>query len=375
MNDTFSMSGVDIAGLVERLRDWHENWSLGSKGPAILTRAADALLAQAARAESAERQRDEALEALKAARGLLDLYREAVRIDVKMEGPLYMGANSSALKRAWEADRASLASDATPAPTSGVDLVTAITHAENELSQHIETYHDYEDDTSGRVSLRNIQHHLTGSLITDGGEFLTPTETVAQRKERAEPDEGRQDAGSTPVGFAKPASEPAGGDVQVAIAAGLKNLREYDQPGQSLDTRVARAIRAAIAALSSSTGPAEAVGWRRMNKQGTQSTGITDNTYSAEQWRREGDDVRPVYAYPAPATVEIWQGIATAPTDYTHVIGTDAKGTVSRTWFFAPSSITREWLKVPGGGKWKPLYWMPLREPAALAPATEGRKS
>ena len=38
----------------------------------------------------------------------LTLYREAVKIDVKMEGPRFMGVNSSALKRAWEADRAAL---------------------------------------------------------------------------------------------------------------------------------------------------------------------------------------------------------------------------------------------------------------------------
>lgn len=45
---------------------------------------------------------------------VLNLYREAVRVDVKMEGPQFMGANSSALKRAWEADRASLSPAATP---------------------------------------------------------------------------------------------------------------------------------------------------------------------------------------------------------------------------------------------------------------------
>ena len=40
---------------------------------------------------------------------VLNLYREAVRVDVKMEGPQFMGCNTSALKRAWEADRAALA--------------------------------------------------------------------------------------------------------------------------------------------------------------------------------------------------------------------------------------------------------------------------
>ena len=41
-------------------------------------------------------------------RAALDLYREAVRIDVTMEGPRFMGLNGSALKRAWDADRATL---------------------------------------------------------------------------------------------------------------------------------------------------------------------------------------------------------------------------------------------------------------------------
>ena len=41
-------------------------------------------------------------------RAALDLYREAVRIDVTMEGPKFMGSNASALKRAWDADRAAL---------------------------------------------------------------------------------------------------------------------------------------------------------------------------------------------------------------------------------------------------------------------------
>lgn len=37
-------------------------------------------------------------------RKALDMYRDAASIDVKMEGPRYMGCNSSAYKRAWEAD-------------------------------------------------------------------------------------------------------------------------------------------------------------------------------------------------------------------------------------------------------------------------------
>ena len=41
-------------------------------------------------------------------RAALELYRDAVRIDATMEGPKFMGANSSALKRAWDADLAAL---------------------------------------------------------------------------------------------------------------------------------------------------------------------------------------------------------------------------------------------------------------------------
>ena len=38
-------------------------------------------------------------------RDALELYRDAVRVDVKMEGPQFMGSNLSALRRAWEHDR------------------------------------------------------------------------------------------------------------------------------------------------------------------------------------------------------------------------------------------------------------------------------
>jgi hypothetical protein len=39
---------------------------------------------------------------------LLDLYRDAVMVDVTMQGPIFRGANSSALKRAWYHDREAL---------------------------------------------------------------------------------------------------------------------------------------------------------------------------------------------------------------------------------------------------------------------------
>lgn len=55
----------------------------------------------AAALEAAERQ-------LAELEGALELYRDAVRIDVLMEGPRFAGSNVSALKRAWEHDRAVL---------------------------------------------------------------------------------------------------------------------------------------------------------------------------------------------------------------------------------------------------------------------------
>lgn len=59
---------------------------------AALVTVADALLAAEAKCD--------------ALREALALYRDAVRIDVQMDGPKFMGSNVSALKRAWEADRA-----------------------------------------------------------------------------------------------------------------------------------------------------------------------------------------------------------------------------------------------------------------------------
>jgi hypothetical protein len=39
---------------------------------------------------------------------LLDLYRDAVMVDATMQGPIFRGANSYALKRAWYHDRKAL---------------------------------------------------------------------------------------------------------------------------------------------------------------------------------------------------------------------------------------------------------------------------
>lgn len=61
------------------------------------------------RAEPAAlRVMDEAADEIERLRALLDLYREAVRIDATMEGPRFMGSNASALRRAWDADLAAL---------------------------------------------------------------------------------------------------------------------------------------------------------------------------------------------------------------------------------------------------------------------------
>lgn len=59
-----------------------------------------------------------------------------------------------------------------------------------------------------------------------------------------------------------------------------------------------------------------------------------------------------------------WQPIETAPTDYTEIIGMDASGRIARTWFFAPSSTTSDWLAVGGGRrKWHPVYWQHINDP------------
>lgn len=47
----------------------------------------------------------EAAARIEALEAQLALYRDAVRVDVLMEGPQFKGANTSALKRAWEEDR------------------------------------------------------------------------------------------------------------------------------------------------------------------------------------------------------------------------------------------------------------------------------
>lgn len=57
---------------------------------------------------------------------------------------------------------------------------------------------------------------------------------------------------------------------------------------------------APIAAIQPEPEP-QPVAWRRMNKLGTQSTGVTDTTYYRDLWVREGDEVQPLYATPSSA--------------------------------------------------------------------------
>ena len=59
-----------------------------------------------------------------------------------------------------------------------------------------------------------------------------------------------------------------------------------------------------------------------------------------------------------------WQPIAEHDGGTTEVIGMDAKGRVFKTWFFAPSSITKNWHRCDArGAAWHPIYFMPLPPP------------
>lgn len=66
-----------------------------------------------------------------------------------------------------------------------------------------------------------------------------------------------------------------------------------------------------------------------------------------------------------------WQPIETAPKDgKTEVIGMNERGHVHKTWFFAPSSRTQQWVRSYDSVPWKPLHWMPL--PALHQPNETG---
>ena len=74
-----------MTDLVKRLRDWSE-YDEGKINDA----------------------REEAADRIERLEELLDLYRDAVTVDATMQGPIYRGANSSALKRAWYHDHKTL---------------------------------------------------------------------------------------------------------------------------------------------------------------------------------------------------------------------------------------------------------------------------
>lgn len=106
-----------MAGIVERLRDLSPGPSaemerIGREAAAEIERLRAEVETWVRHAKTAIWSDSEECKLLTAdnerLRAALDLYRESVRIDVTMEGPKFMGSNVSALKRAWDADRAAL---------------------------------------------------------------------------------------------------------------------------------------------------------------------------------------------------------------------------------------------------------------------------
>ena len=85
-----------MTDIVERLRQW-AGFGYGVEASAAMREAADEITRL--RAEN---------ERLRAA---LEAWNHAVRIDVLMEGPRYMGVSGEAGKRAWEMTRAALKED------------------------------------------------------------------------------------------------------------------------------------------------------------------------------------------------------------------------------------------------------------------------
>jgi hypothetical protein len=54
-----------------------------------------------------------------------------------------------------------------------------------------------------------------------------------------------------------------------------------------------------------------------------------------------------------------WQPIETAPKDQTEIIVLCGAKDIRLGWFFAPSSLTQNWLD-QNGKRIKPTHWMPL---------------
>lgn len=75
-----------------------------------------------------------------------------------------------------------------------------------------------------------------------------------------------------------------------------------------------------------------------------------------------------VYSYPpnvrcvaeAYLALSEWQPIETAPHGV-EIIGEDERGVIERTWYFAPSKTTRDWLKFSNNKPWHPVRWMPAQ--------------
>ncbi|CAM5769727.1 hypothetical protein [Bosea minatitlanensis] len=412
--------------------------------------------------------------------GVLDLYREAVRVDVKMEGPQFMGCNTSALKRAWEADRASLSSDATPAPTSGSEGGERLLRQLRALAVALHEKH-YADDGAGwqpledaegilsqidnmttglsRLSLtaerldaacasywdgvwndrdcwtgdekdreRERMRRATGSILakpasSPAGGDVREAETKGPYEARlckgiptdccdfgvVSLSEGRevcrawreQDARAIAAALAKPASSPAGGDVaeRHALKTLMKAIQRAEDGAGTLPAKEAVKLRPAdwhavcdqarkLAALSSSAGPAvEPVAYRIDHPQHGQAL-VSQPLTIAD--RKHGWTQQALYAHPAPATVESWQDISTAPKDGMAFFGIgpdDAYPQAMRWQAYSADEI--EEIGEPGywsycedligdvTGSASPLYWRPMfpLPTAALAPATEGRKS
>lgn len=73
----------------------------------------------------------------------------------------------------------------TAATKPGADALQDIATAEAMIAEHIEKYHDGdfepEHEPEERISLRNIQYHLAGSLISDDGETFPAPEGLATK--------------------------------------------------------------------------------------------------------------------------------------------------------------------------------------------------
>jgi hypothetical protein len=58
-----------------------------------------------------------------------------------------------------------------------------------------------------------------------------------------------------------------------------------------------------------------------------------------------------------------WTSIAAHDGTSKEVLGMDAKGHVEKTWYFAPSSSTKNWLRFRGNKPWTPTHWRHLPAP------------